>query len=463
MAWKKLDDDLAAAGMPYSSLLADELTYNVNSYSSLNSGSSITWPADDGPMWASYGQPMGTVITLDVGVNCGSINFSVFYRTATANGDANGFSGRVYLRHLTSGREVSQRITPSVTGSTVVLLLEFDAVSNLPSGPQAFFLSFQSHVLELRGLVGIKNGYRNQVYLYTDSGSYPFSSGEKYELLTVGGEKKYAVEPDSLGTYAYQIGYASVFDEGQTFVIWPELDNSPAIIPNGGTPSRPIDGYVYELGALGVLSIEYRVFGGPARNPRQLAHAPAYSLNSLVLEQTLAAVELRPDVAANASEARLGYLLQSYDQISGVFATQADTVGRLSVSFRAVRVDENNGDNINFSLTVLKQTGGVITPEVVTLRPVVPRMSYQNAIATSATSMRVIEGVRRGPRSWGMRDSMPLTDCLKGTPMYLETAPFLLPGAGGSIQGGSVATFVLKVTGGDDLSVYVYGFNARFD
>jgi hypothetical protein len=47
--------------------------------------------------------------------------------------------------------------------------------------------------------------------------------------------------------------------------------------------------------------------------------------------------------------------------------------------------------------------------------------------------------------------------------MFLETAPFNLPGQGGAIQGASVATFVLKVTGGDELSVYVYGFNARFD
>jgi hypothetical protein len=344
-----------------------------------------------------------------------------------------------------------------------VLSLDFDAVSNLPSGPQAFFLAFQSHVLELRGLVGIKNGYRNQVYLYPDSYSYPFSSGEKYELLAVGGEKKYAVEPNSLGTYAYQIGYASVFDEGQTFVIWPELDNSPAIIPNGGTPSGAIDGYVYELGAFGLLSIEYRVFGGAARNPRQLAHAPVYSLNSLVLEQSLAVVELRPDVASNATEDRLGFVLQSGGMLTGVVATQADTVGRLSVSFRAVRLDENNGATIDFSLAVLKESGAPITPEVLTLRPVVPRMSYQNSIATSPISMRVIEGVRRGPRSWGMRDSMPLTDCLKGTPMFIETAPFNLPGQGGAIQGASVATFVLKVTGGDELSVYVYGFNARFD
>lgn len=463
MTWKKLDDDLAAAGMPYSSLLADGLTYNVNSYSSLNSGSSITWPADDGPMWASYGQPMGTVVTLDVGVNCGAVEFRVFYRTATANGDANGFCGRAYLRHLTSSREVSLRVTPDPLGAVLVLSLDFDAVSNLPSGPQAFFISFQSHVLELRGLVGIKNGYRNQVYLYPDTYGYPFSSGEKYELLAVGGEKKYAVEPDALGTYAYQIGYASVFDEGQTFIIWPELDNSPAIIPNGGTPTGPLDGYVYELGALGLLSIEYRVFGGPARNPRQLAHAPAFSLNSLSLEQSLAVVELRPDVAANASEARLGYLLQSGDGISGVFATQADTVGRLSVSFRAVRLDDTTGDDLDFSLKVLKQSGLEITPEIITLRPVVPRMSYQNAIATSDISMRVIEGVRRGPRRWGMRDSMPLTDCLKGTAMFMETAPFNLPGVGGALQTGSVATFILKVTGGDELSVYVYGFNARFD
>jgi hypothetical protein len=58
---------------------------------------------------------------------------------------------------------------------------------------------------------------------------------------------------------------------------------------------------------------------------------------------------------------------------------------------------------------------------------------------------------------------MPLTDCLKGAPVYLETAPFNLPGVGGAIQSGSVATFKLTITGGEDLSVYVYGFNARFD
>lgn len=463
MTWKKLDDDLAGDDMPYSALLADGLTNNVNDYSSLNSGATITWSAEDGPMWASFGQPMGTVVTLDVGVNCGQINFEVFYRTATSNGDANGYCGRVFVRHLTSSRQYSVRVTPDTIGDDVSLALVFDAVSNWPSGPQAFFIGFQSFVLEERGTVYINNANRNQIYVFPASGSYAFTAGEKYELLTVGEEMKYGVEPDSLGEYSYQIGYARDLLTLNAFVVWPEVDNSPAIIPTDGTQYLlpGVLGVVYELGAFGLLSIEYTVISGPARNLRQLAHAPAYSLNSLVLEQSLAIGGLRPDVASNATEARLGYLLQSGDSISGVFATQADTVGRFSLSFRAVRMDSRTAVVLDWTLEVLKENGTLITPKVEQLRSSVPRMSYQNALAASASSMRVIEGVRRGPQSWGMRDSMPLTDCLKGAPVYLETDPFVLPGQGGSIQGGNVATFKLTISG-EDLSVYVYGFNARF-
>jgi len=467
MAWKKLDDDLAAAGMPYSSLLADGLTSNVNSYSGLNSGSTITWSAEDGPLWASYGQPMGTVVTLDVGVNCGQIDFEIFYRTATGN-EEDGSCGRLFVRHLTSTRQVTISVPADVVGGTLNLSLAFDAVSNWPSGPQAFFVAFQSVVLEDRGIIYINNANRNQVYCFPDAGIpgyYNFTEGEKYELLTIGGDKKYAIEENSLGTYSYQIGYARDLLTLNAFVVWPAVDNSPALIPTDGTQyiGTGVDAVVRELGAFGLLSISYTVLGGPARNPRQLAHAPAFSLNSLSLEQSLAVVELRPDVAANATESRLGYLLQSGDQITGVVATQADTVGRLSLSFRAVRMDERTAYPLNFVLDVFDETGAAITPQVEQLRSSVPRMSYQSAIAASPVSMRVIEGARRAPQKWGMRDSMPLTDCLKGAPVYLETAPFLLPGVGGAIQTGSVATFNLTITGGEDLSVYLYGFNARFD
>jgi hypothetical protein len=468
MVWKKLDDDLAAANMPYSSLLADGLTDNVNSYSSLNSGSTISWSADDGPMWASYGQPMGTVVTLDVGVNCGQIDFEIAYRTATGN-EKDGSCGRLFVRHLTSTRQVTIPVPAEVVFGTLNLSLEFDAVSNWPSGPQAFFVAFQSVVLEDRGFIYINNANRNQVYCFPDPGIpgyYNLTQGEKYELLTVGGDKKYALEENSLGTYSYQIGFARDLLTLNAFVVWPAVDNSPALIPTDGTQyiGTGVDAVVRELGAFGLLSISYTVLGGPARNPRQLAHAPAFSLNSLSLEQSLAVVELRPDVASNATEARLGYLLQSSgDSISGVIATQADTVGRLSLSFRAVRMDDDTALPLNFVLDVLKENGAAITPQVEQLRSSVPRMSYQSAIAASPASMRVIEGARRGPQSWGMRDSMPLTDCLKGAPVYLETAPFNLPGVGGAIQSGSVATFKLTITGGEDLSVYVYGFNARFD
>ena len=106
MTWHKLDNDLALPDFPYSAFLADGLTANVNSYSTLNSGSTVSWLATASPMWASYGQAMGTVVTFDVGVNCGRVQTTVFYRTATNEVDDDGYCGRVYLRHLTSGREV---------------------------------------------------------------------------------------------------------------------------------------------------------------------------------------------------------------------------------------------------------------------------------------------------------------------------------------------------------------------
>jgi len=456
MSWSKLDDDLVFPEAPYSALLADGLTRNVNSYPTLNGGSSVSWLATGPVTWASYGQSMGTVVTLDVGPNCGEIRFRFAYQTATDNGDGDGLSGRLFVRHLTSNREVSVGITPSTGGSYANLALEFDAVSNYPSGPQAFFVSFQSSVLEIIGTVAVLDGVGNQLTVQP-SIEGPFPAGEVYWLLTFEqDDAKNWVEPDALGNYNYQVGWISgdYTEDVATWIIWPGLDDSPAIVSYGSGGANPA-GVVRELGAFGLLSFQYEVTAAPARNLRQLAHAPAVSLNSLSLDQSLAVWDIRPDVSANATEDRLGYGLQAGEDISGVVAIQGEATGRISISFRAVRL-EDEGSDASWSLKTYKANGSFAAPEVVLTALFIPRYQTQWNVAGGPTTMRVMQGLRRGPRAWGMRDSMPLTDCLKGTPVLIETAEFLLPAVSNL---GAMATFRLSVSVGQ---FYLYGFNARW-
>lgn len=459
MTWRKLDDELAGENMPYSAMLADGLTANVNWYPNLNSGSSICWLATDPVTWASYGQPMGTVVTLDVGFGCAEIIFRFVYQTATDHGDGDGLSGRIFVRHLTSNREVSVGVSPSTSATTVSVALRFDAVSNFPVGPQAFFIGFQSSVLEVVDTTGCLAGMGNQVLF--NGLSIPEFAGEKYWLLEFNADgAKNWVEEDALGSYRYQIGYMeNDWDyTPNTFIIWPNLDTSPAVLHSSPDPLNYslVEATIYELGAFGLISISYEVISAPARNLRQLAHAPAVSLNSLSLDQSLAVLEIRPDVAANACESRLGYRLSAEDdEISGVFALQGEATGRLSVSFRAVRLSQE-GEAADWSLKVFKADGSLITPEVVIDRALIPRFSIQYELAASPVTMRVIQGARRDARSWGMRDSMPLTDTLKGAPLLIETASFTVPAVSTL---GTVITFRLSVTAGE---FYIYGLNARF-
>jgi hypothetical protein len=400
---------------------------------------------------------MGTVVTLDVGPNCGEIRFRFAYRTATDVSDDAGNSGILFVRHLTSAREVSVNVTPSTSLDTVEVSLRFDAVSNWPSGPQAFFVSFQSSVFpNVIGVANVQDGVGNQLSVLPTFDA-PYSAGEVYWILTFDkGDAKYWVEPDALGSYTYQVGWVSADSEGgaQTWIIWPNLDDSPAIVTSVSGGNNPT-AVVRELGAFGLVSISYEVTAGQARNIRQLAHAPAVSLNSLSLDQSLAVLDIMPDVSANATENRLGYRLQTDEDISGLVAFQSVVQGRISITFRAVRLSDDGAD-ADWTLDVFKPNGDPITPSVKLERALIPRFSNQYELAAGATTMRVLQGARRAARSWGMRDSMPLTDCLKGSPLLIETADFVMPSVANA---GGVAIFRLYASSGE---FYLYGFNARF-
>ena len=83
MGWFKLDDDLTQPDEPLSAFLGYGLTRNVNAYpSALRRLGTFAYPTTSAGAakvkWASYWEPRGTVLTVDVGINATDFVFKVF-------------------------------------------------------------------------------------------------------------------------------------------------------------------------------------------------------------------------------------------------------------------------------------------------------------------------------------------------------------------------------------------------
>jgi hypothetical protein len=459
MAWKKIDDYSAARDMPWSSFLADGLARNINSYpTELRRGGCITYRADQLPTWASYSDPQGTVIVVQCGQNATQVKFTVGYNTVTGNGP---ITGTLTATHLTTQVATVVDVTPSVYPALGTVDVTVNLQAGRVSGPQAFLIAFQSKVLENLGTVDIYGGTQNELYLHhRNVSAYTVTTGKKYEVIDVSTSNN-GVMDAAEGRKLYQIGYVNTAvhpgnAEG-TAMIWPELETVPQAVVNYYDNGKGHYGTVYELGALNLYFIQYEVTSASDGNQiRRLSHDLAYSPQSMNNAFNIAQGDFRPEVANVCSqENRLGRLLTTGGQVTAPFCVQYDFTGTVNVSFHCIRIGTNRG-NIDFTLALLDDTGTVVATTTASDLNV-GRMRYASTYTADANQFRALAGITSSPLEWGMIDSIPLVDALKGTPVRLALDPYAFTAVTAAPSG----VYTLRLTA--DVDCFIFGFYASVD
>ena len=363
MGWFKLDDTLTVADEPLSAFLGYGLTRNVNAYpSALRRLGTFAYPTTSAGAakvkWASYWEPRGTVLTVDVGINATDFVFNVFYKTTNA-----AIGGKLYLRHLDSGAQV--QVVIAGTASATSVEIPFTTTQPL-SGLQGFMVGFQSDVSEDGvGSVEIAGAVGNQVFCEPAGSAYPFTLAtgyyEMYHLLKIDpAVTRPAPRARSLLNYqvcAFRHNVNAERPPHGVLLIWPEIEIQPAILPTDSTTSGgdKILADIYELGRLELFSITVEV----ARALDQgllapLAYQQTTIINGLNNQINASMMELQPDAGSLlTSDGYLGCVLPAGEQATFAFFIQTkDSVQQLLVSFQCVTFngDQTTSPDITFGV-----------------------------------------------------------------------------------------------------------------
>lgn len=465
MAWKKIDDDQIGADMPYSAFLANGLTTNVNSYNQqLTRGGGIAWNAHDKVTWASYFTPQGLMFTVDVGQQVTQLDFRVKYATITGSVDADGFQGSAFITHLGSGEFVEVGVLPT-TGAEDYFDVSMPLMS-ASSGPQAFSLTFRSSKLDSLGLVDVQGGVENTIYLDQRGGGghYNITQGEKFELLSLAetGNVVVSTGPSTQDTQYYQINYIHTGDphppDGYASVS-PSVTSNPPRLSASYNSTKINPGTVFELGAFTLYSIAYNVvsanFGSA---PPQYAHNSASALAQVINIENTALRQFQMDLCNGVSQRyALGAVVASATTIPSVLAAQ-----KLRFTFSAGAADVYSELSVTFSALTLAQTSNQgIRLDLYDSAGTALYNRTQTVYAASDRTQQCIAGITaRGwydlaaVQAWGMRDSMPDSEMLAGTPQT-----FVIPPR--TYTANQPYTIELSASP-SSLAFYVYNLYARF-
>ncbi len=461
MAWKKIDDDQALPDMPYSSFLANGLTVNANSYNEdLRRGGGIAWNATYPVTWSSFAVPQGVMFTVNVGQSVLQVDFRVTYATLTGSKDANDFQGYVTIQHMGGSEFVTVGLPPT-TGAVSYLdiSLPFNAAV---TGPQAFSLTFKSSKLANKGIVKVRGGEENIVFLDEHGGpsSYNITAGEKHELLDLTGVAAPSPgEGDTLNFYQINAmstsapnppdGYASVY---------PALVSNPPRLNPYYDFAKLTDGTIFELGALTLLGIAFNaVDANVGTAPPQLSHNTAAPLSAVIGIQNDSLILCQPDLCNGVSQRyALGAVIASA-KTSPVraavstgfsFVSNTDVEGlTLSVTFRYFGLDD--APNPIVSLFLRNQAGTLVVAKVDTYLP----------LSRNTTPMSVIGITARGwfdPNAvvaWGMRDSMASSEMMNAQTLTINVPTLFL-------NQSQVYTVQLELSP-ENAAIYVFDLYAR--
>jgi hypothetical protein len=464
MAWKKLDDKLTdpIGEQPLSAFLVRGLTRNVNDYSTaLTRGGAFAFPNEPILMqWASYDQPTGFVFTVDVGIAAMQVQFDIVGATKSATA-----GGTLVVRHLDSSTQI---FTPVAADQTLtVRTVSFDFVSPM-TGPQGFFIGWQSDVGEDLGWVRVRGGVENQIFIDEGSGGthWPFPVGAglgiethlmiRIDQVTNSGN----VQPSGDARRDYQICYFRHFTGNNpdgTFVIWPELDQTPAVLPLRYQSNLQILGSVFELGCFNLWSVsatttEVRV--GNAALPN--AYDQATALNSVARSPSNFLTPAMPSLSnILSSPGRFGRVLRAGDPLYFTFAVQNNADFGVQVNFRAFSINlaQPNFDTPDFYFDVLDNSGTAVGTQVYLSKQSVPRYTPQPGYGASASTLVCANGAYGNADEWGMRDSMPVVEVMRVAPISMRWAPVNLK----SITAGNVYTGRITCTS----DIYLYAFFSR--
>ena len=470
MGWFKLDDTLTVGDEPLSAFLGYGLTRNVNAYpSALRRLGTFAYPTTSAGAakvkWASYSEPRGTVLTVDVGINATDFVFNVFYRTTNA-----AIGGKLYVRHLDSGAQV--QVVIAGTASLTSEEIPFTTTQPL-SGLQGFMVAFQSDVSESTvGDVELAGAVGNQVFCEPAAGAYPFTLAtgyhEMYHLLKIDtANLRPAPAARALLNYqvcAFRHNINSQRPPHGVLLIWPEIEMQPAILPTestvgGGT--KPTGG-IYELGRLELFSITVEV----ARALDQQLQAPfAYQqttiINGINNQINATMMELQPNAGSLLTTGGyLGCVLPAGQEATFAFFIQTkESVQQLLVSFQCVTFngDQNTSPDITFGVRDALNTA--VGTDITYTEVSVPRFSASVSRAHDADGTIYMNGVLAGDENWGMRDAMLTREVTKSTPVRFTWGP----NVAGEIAWGEDAStdtvYYGRIVATCDL--YIFGFNCR--
>lgn len=465
MAWKKIDDAQTQPDMPYSAFLATGLSTNANNYNAqLTRGGGIAWNAHDKVTWASYWTPQGVMFTVNVGQQVTQIDFRVKYATITGSVDAAGFQGSAFVTHIGSGEFVEVGVLPT-TGAQSYFDVSMPLMSPA-SGPQAFSLTFRSSKLDSKGLVDVHGGVENTIYLENRGGmgAYTITQGEKFELLSLA-EVGHVVQtsgPSTQDTQYYQINYIATSGptppDGYASVS-PSVTSNPVRLNPSYNNNKIGAGTVFELGAFTLYSIAYNVvLANPGSAPLQYAHNSATALPQVINIQNTANRQLQMDLCNSVSQRyALGAVVagavtipaaQPAQNLSFTFCPGAAVItSEVCVTFSAFTLYQTSNQEIQLDLY---DQGGTLLHTM-----------KQNVFAPSDRTQQCVAGITaRGwydPTSaakWGMRDSMPDSEMLLGSPQT-----FIIPSRTYSRDLPYTVKFSVV---GNVTAFYVYNLYARF-
>lgn len=468
MAWKKIDDAQTQLDMPYSAFLANGLTTNVNSYNEqLTRGGGIAWNAKYIVTWASYWTPQGVMFTVDVGQQVTQLNFRVKYGTITGSFDASGFQGSAFVTHLGSGEFVEVGVVPT-SGAESFFDLAMP-LNTAASGPQAFSLTFQSFQLDNLGLVDVLGGDQNVIWFDYRGGpnAYALTTGEKFELLSLAeiGQVVDSISGDTQNTQYYQINYLQTQSipglPDANATVSPSLTANPPRLRNIYDGAQKMGaGTVFELGAFTLYSIAYNVVSAnPGSAPPQYAHNSASALAQVINLENLALRQFQMDLCNSVSQRfALGAVIAS-----AVTSPTPQAAQTLTFSFSCGDVDVTSEMAVTFfAIGLWSNSHTQITLKLLDRAGVSQYSKNQSVNAPQGRTLQCVAGITaRGwydsaaGQNWGMRDSMPDSEMLAGSPqtfiipslLYKDLEPY---------------TIELSVGGTTQSAFYIYNLYSRF-
>jgi len=459
--WKKIDDTTCNPDQPYSAFLTKRLTANVNSYpEELARHSLAAWPFENPVRWASYGQPTGTVLVCDCGLNARRITFRISFQTETRTA-----GGRFLIRHVDSGVQTGATIYGDAAPQTV----DIDFLSTVPlTGSHAFFVGWISADDEPLGTVAVKGGVANQIYLASGgTWSFPVAAGQSAEMHA----RLHFSNNPNVGELApfgnarldYQVclfSHRQGNNPAAVFTIWPELEQTPAFLPTFYDGNLQMTGTLIGLGTVNLYGISMAVVqweDGTLVSPTAFSQTTPQTRMPNNIGNAL--VRLRPALCSHVSSTgMLGCVLPAETPLSFAFAVQNKGDSGLAVTFRAFGYNGAENPAPDFTLTVFEAlTDNVIIGPVTLSKIPIARMQPQTTETESAAAAFAVNGIVASEGKWGLRDSMTMTQTNRGTTVrFITDAVPLNP-----VETGGANAYYATITATSD--VYIYGLSARLN